>query len=177
MRYDHLTSAKRQRPQSHANSRSPLLRFSNRTLYSPCSQRSRRGCQRFLIPHRSDSDPVPNAAPAIPEHVPEPNKSRGEIDSRDGGRPNLIVTITPTDRRSGRGEHSRSIRTTLLTVYFISTRLSGNVPNSHDFSGDILGRKNKIYAPGCDRAFGHVCLPGGLGLLRDSDASHFFYSA
>src|SRR6202011_6406835 len=51
------------------------------------------------------------------------------------------------------------------------------VRNSYKFSGNMLGRKNKIYTSACYRALGHIWLHGCVELLRDSDAADFFYAA
>ena len=49
--------------------------------------------------------------------------------------------------------------------------------DAYNFLSDILRRKNKIYTPACYCARGHVWLPGRVELLRDGNASHFFYAA
>ena len=58
-----------------------------------------------------------------------------------------------------------------------STSDSARMRNSHNFLGDILRGKNKIYTPACDCALRHIRLPGCVGLLRDGNPAHFFYAA
>src|SRR5665213_2610820 len=51
------------------------------------------------------------------------------------------------------------------------------VRNFRNFSRDILRRKNKIDAPACYCAFGHIGLLRCVELLRNGNAPHFLYAA
>ena len=68
--------------------------------------------------------------------------------------------------RSSGGESGTALR-----------RRGVSLRNSHNFSRDILGGKDKIDAPGRYRAFGHIRLRGCLKLLCNGDAARFLYAA
>ena len=51
------------------------------------------------------------------------------------------------------------------------------VRDSYDLVGYILRGKNKIDAPACYGASGHIRLRGGIEFLRNGDASYVFYAA
>src|ERR1700676_363997 len=51
------------------------------------------------------------------------------------------------------------------------------VRNPYYFFSDILRRKDEIYTSACDCTLWHIWLLGCFKLLRDGNASHFFYAA
>ena len=53
----------------------------------------------------------------------------------------------------------------------------GRARNPHNFSSDLIGGKNKIDAPGCYCARGHIRHPGCIKFLRDRCAADFSYGA